>query len=130
MEVKNIILSSFILIVLDILWLYFFMGNQYSPMIKKIQGSNIKVKWYYAVGAYLLMIFALYYFVLRDINNDTKNKMRKALINGALLGLIIYGIYNFTAAAVISNWSHHIILFDILWGTFVFSISAFIGTLI
>ena len=38
-------------------------------------------------------------------------------------------IYDFTAAAVLKDWDIKLALLDILWGSFVFFISAYIGSL-
>ena len=43
MELKHKIASTLILLILDIIWIYFFMGPRYTTQIKQIQGSKMEV---------------------------------------------------------------------------------------
>ena len=45
---------------------------------------------------------------------------------GALLGFIVYGMYDLTNLAVLRGWTGKVVLLDTAWGTFVCAlISAF-----
>ena len=122
MKLKHILISTTTLLLLDILWIYFFMGNKYKIMIKNIQGSDMKVNIIYASIAYILMIIGLNYIVLPllDINNIT---FKNCMTTGFLFGIILYGVYDFTIGAVLNKWDMKLAVIDVIWGGFVYFMS-------
>ena len=58
------------------------------------------------------MIFAIYFFVIRI----SKNK-NEALINGLILGFVMYGIYDGTLYAVFPIKDYNTAFLDVTWGT-------------
>ena len=54
----------------------------------------------------------------------------QALIYGALLGLITYGIYDLTNFSIIKEYSLKITIIDIIWGTFLLGIVSFLTKII
>ena len=50
-----------------------------------------------------------------------------AALNGALLGLIAYGTYEFSNYAVLRDWSFEQVAVDTLWGGFLTGFSAWAG---
>ena len=124
-DLKYRVASSLILLVLDFMWLGGFMAPRYSVMIKDIQGSPMKANMLYAVCSYLLMIVGLQQFVLPNI--DFKNiNVRDCLKYGFVFGLVVYGVYDFTAGAVIKNWDMNLALVDVLWGGVVYFLSCYL----
>ena len=51
----------------------------------------------------------------------------KALLLGAVLGLVAYGTYDITNLSTLKGWSSQLALIDIAWGTALTSVSATIG---
>ena len=49
--IKYRVVSTLILLVLDLIWLKTYMGPRYNTMINKIQGSEMKVNNIYAFFA-------------------------------------------------------------------------------
>lgn len=125
MKLKHILVSTTTLLLLDMLWIYFFMGNKYKIMIKNIQGSDMKVNIIYASIAYILMIIGLNYIVLPllDINNIT---FKNCMSTGFLFGIILYGVYDFTIGAVLNKWDMKLAVIDVIWGGFVYFMSCYI----
>ena len=124
-ELKYRVVSSLILLVLDFMWLGGFMAPRYSVMIKNIQGSPMKANMLYAVLSYLLMILGLQQFVLPNL--DFKNiTVKDCLKYGFVFGLVVYGVYDFTAAVVFKNWDINLALIDILWGGVVYFLSCYL----
>jgi uncharacterized membrane protein len=132
MKIKNYITAAVILLVLDLLWLKIYMSGQYQTMVVNIQSKQMSVNIPSAIAAYSLMIFGLCWFVMQNIDEEAEvgEKARKSFLYGGLFGLMVYGIYNFTAAAVFKNWSSKTLVMDIIWGVIVYSLSAFIGSLV
>lgn len=123
---KNKIIASIVLLVFDALWISLFMGKQYQEFIPRIQGSNLKVNPAYTILSYALMITGLVIFVLPNISKE--NALQDSLKYGFTFGIVLYGVYDFTAAAVLTEWDIKTALLDILWGGIVFTVSSFIGT--
>ena len=123
---KNKIIASIVLLVFDALWISVFMGKQYQEFIPRIQGSNLKVNPAYTILSYALMITGLVIFVLPNISKE--NALQDSLKYGFTFGIVLYGVYDFTAAAVLTEWDIKTALLDILWGGIVFTVSSFIGT--
>lgn len=103
------------LLILDGLWLYFFMGSQYKKMIPEIQGSPMEVNKLSAVGAYIML-----YYLLKNI----VIKYKLSPFDSFLFGCAVFGVYDFTCGAVFKNWNFKLAVIDILWGGLLFAISA------
>lgn len=54
----------------------------------------------------------------------------QALINGAILGALAYGTYEFTSLAVMRDWSWEQVITDTLWGTVLTGVSVWAGVLV
>ena len=116
----EIIKPSLTMLILDFIWLTMFMSKRYKVMIKDIQGEELKVKMIYAALVYLLMIIGQQVYVKPLIKSK-----KDVLIYGGLFGLIVFGIYDLTAGAVIKKWDLKLAIIDILWGVFLFTVSSF-----
>ena len=121
---NKIVISTILLLVLDIIWIGGFMGGQYEGMIKKIQGSKMTVNLLYAVLTYILMIIGLQFFVISNIKEE--NMLMDSLKYGFLYGMILYGVYGLTAAAVIKDWDILVTVYDIIWGGTVYFLTAYL----
>jgi uncharacterized membrane protein len=82
--------------------------------------NNSKI--YYGLIAWILMAVVLSYFI---ISNNTLNNKEK-LMNAFILGICVYGIYNFTNMAILSKWTNQILIVDTLWGATLFTVVTFI----
>ena len=102
------------------------MKGAYERMIPTIQNRDMKVKPIFALCSYLLMVLGLIIFVNPNV---TDTKLQTSLLYGGMFGLVVYGVYDFTIAAVLTNWNISIAILDILWGIFVYSAAAYIGSM-
>lgn len=124
LELKHRITSSLILLILDFLWLGTYMGKKYSIMIPRIQGSKMEINMISAFFSYFLMIVGLNVFVLPNL--DIKNiTIKDCLKYGFLFGVVVYGVYDLTAGAVLKNWDMKLGLIDILWGGIVYFLACY-----
>ena len=121
---NKLIISSFLLLTLDMIWLKGYMGNEYRKMIRKIQGSDMQVNTVYAIMSYTLMIIGLNVFVIPNINKD--NLMMDSLKYGFLFGIVLYGVYDFTIGAVLQGWNFKLALIDVLWGGIVYFLASYL----
>lgn len=68
-----------------------------------------------AIGAYALMALGWSMIVVPAI--EKRDRIVSGAKMGALYGLVLYGIFNFTTGAMFDAWSWPIIARDTLWGT-------------
>jgi uncharacterized membrane protein len=61
-----------------------------------------------------VLAYAIYTFVIKS---GDINKSNDVIKNGALLGFIIYSVYDLTNYATLDKWTMHMTVMDILWGT-------------
>jgi len=80
-----------------------------------------------AVAFYLCYVAGAVYLVsLPALRADLPVQ---ALINGAILGALAYGTYEFTSYAVMRDWSLEQVVVDGLWGTALTGVSVWLGVL-
>lgn len=89
----------------------------WRKMITDIQGSDMEIRLFPAIGVYILMSFALHYFVI---------KQSRTVYDAALLGLVIYGVFDLTNAALFKKYKFLPALLDMVWGAILFGLSAYI----
>ena len=122
---NNYIISTIILLVLDIIWIQMFMKEKYNKQIYNIQKSKLVPKVNYALVAYILMVVGLNLFVIPHIRKGYE--LVDSLKYGFIFGIVLYGVYDFTCAAVFNNWDIQLAMIDVLWGGVVYFVSAYIG---
>ena len=113
--------SSLMLIALDAMWLYVFMGRRFMSMVARIQKKPTKIRGWAIIGAYALMVLGHLLFVLPHVKSALD-----ALRTGFLFGVIVYGIFELTNAAVFQDWDLRLAFVDIAWGGFVFAVAAWL----
>lgn len=100
-----------LLLILDFLWIGLVFKNYFSPMIFRVQGSDMEPKIIPAFIAYLLL-FGLSAVFLTRANN---------IYEAFLLGFCVYGVYDATNLATIKNWDPVLALMDTTWGGILFA---------
>lgn len=94
----------------------------YQKVVKSIQGKNTNQPFGLLAGvlAYTIMGLAWLFFAPPMIAHLQKTYRTSRLIAGSItgfmLGLTIYGVFNFTNHAMFDNWSWPIIARDMAWG--------------
>ena len=101
------IVPAFSMLFIDIIYLSNIGGPMFDKMVTKIQKEDMKLNIYGAIGAYILMILAIYKFIVME---------RKPPMDAFILGICIYGVFDFTNYAIFKNYSMMIGLLDMLWG--------------
>lgn len=110
------LLSAIILVLLDGLYLSM-IKNLYDKQIQTIQGSAMQINLVASFITYIFLIFGLNYFIIRKHKSPT---------DAAILGLVIYGVYEFTNLSILKKWSVFISLLDTAWGAILFGLTTFI----
>lgn len=99
---------------LDALWFGLVAGRFYRRHIGAIMADHLG--WPAAFAFYVLFGGGLLYFCVDPaLRGDS---VLLAAVNGAALGLVIYGTYDLTNLAVLADWDGKVALADVLWGVF------------
>ena len=114
------LLSAIILVLLDSIYLNI-IKTYYNNLIKSVQGENIQISYLPVAITYIFLIYALNYFIIRR---------NRSFQDAAILGVIIYGVYNFTNLSLLKNWSIIISIIDTMWGGVLFGLTTYIVELI
>ena len=110
------LLAAILFVVLDGFYLNF-VNDYFNSQVKKIQGTPIKINLIYTAITYVFLIFGLNYFIIQK---------HRPVKDAALLGLVIYGVYEFTNISLFSNWSLLTVIMDTTWGTILYSLTTFL----
>ncbi len=115
-----------VFIVIDLIWL----GVIGQGIYQKYLGPLLKkdVNWTAAIIFYLLFILGLLVFVVGPayLNED----ILEAFLMGGLLGLIMYATYDLTNLATLKDWPLPITLIDLIWGSFLGSLTSGVAVIL
>ena len=113
-----------LLVAIDVTYLIIIYGDYNRNYFQKYGGFGPHTTWY-GLCAWALIAFGINYFVLK--NSDTANS---AFLNGALFGLVLYGVYDFTNLATISTWTPEFAISDMIWGTVLCGFVSYISKIV
>lgn len=96
----------------------------YQNVIKTIQGHYTKRKQPFGLLAgalaYSIMGIAWLFFIPQATKylqaQYRLQRVAAGMIAGFMLGLAIYGVFNFTNYAMFDNWAGTILIRDLIWG--------------
>lgn len=113
--IKLAVLGGLAFMVLDGLWLGVLMKNFYrdqlAPIVRLANGG-ISPNWPAALVVYALLGTGIALFVI-----PRASTIPSAAAYGALFGLVVYGVYNFTNYSTLRQWPFVLTLADAAWGT-------------
>jgi uncharacterized membrane protein len=96
-----------IMLFLDSIYLSTIGGNLFGPMVNNIQNEKMTLNLHGAFIAYVLLLLVIYKFIIKE-----KRSPKEAFI----LGLCIYGIYDFTNMAIFKKYEYLPAIVDTIWG--------------
>lgn len=99
------------LITLDLIW---FAVSKYFKVYDDVVTKN-PINFFTAILSWLLICSA--------ISVQLPKSLTEAMIYGMLVGLVIYGVWNFTNHAIM-EWPIKTLICDTLWGMFVCSMAS------
>jgi uncharacterized membrane protein len=123
--VIQFLIALVVFTIIDLIWLGF-LGR---PLYQKYIGHLLKkdVNWTAAILFYFMFIGMLYYFVIQGLSDDN---LLVTVINGGLFGFAMYATYDLTNLATLEGWSLEITIIDLIWGTFLGSLTTLLSGLI
>ena len=92
-------------------------GKYYGSIVEKIQGSPAQVKYLPSAFVYIILVFALYYFVILP---------RRTITDAFLLGFSIYGVFELTTYSIFKKWPLTITILDTIWGGILFALTTWL----
>ena len=108
---------AIVLICIDFVYLSSF-GGKFVELIERIQYSKFNMNFIGVFGSYLLIVFALYYFIIKE---------KKSVFDAFVLGVVLYGVFDFTNIALFKKYDLVIALIDTLWGGILLASTTFIS---
>ena len=103
---RTYIVSAILLIVIDGIYLYH-IKNYFKRQIEDIQHTPLNINILSTIGVYVLLVIGLNYFIIQP---------NKGVQDAFLLGIVIYGVYEFTNSALFTKWKFLTVLMDTFWG--------------
>ena len=114
--IKKILISTIVLLILDFIYISVNM-NKFQEQVITIQRVIMQIKPVGVFICYVALIFALYFFILRN---------KRPVYEAFLLGLVIYTVYDSTNYAMFKKWSPSLAIMDALWGGILFALTTHI----
>lgn len=123
---KTLLSIAFAGALIDFVGFYYIVGpffkRELLPLLR-LSGDSVAPIWLPAILVYVTMAFLVVFFVLPKAGSTALS----ALLWGALMGLLVYGVYEFTNYALLKDWKLSVLVVDMLWGTFFGAVLSYIG---
>ena len=113
---KTFLLILVIMLLLDSVYLYL-TKSMFGELVAKIQRTAMQFRIEGAIIVYILLALGLYYFIV---------KPGLSAWEAGLLGLVIYGTFDFTNYAMLKNYDLKIAIMDTVWGSLLFALTTLI----
>lgn len=112
-------------LIIDAIWLTIMADALYRPLL----GDRLAPQFHLApaVAFYLIYIGGIVFFAVMPALAG--GGLAKAMLNGAVLGLVAYATYDLTNHATLRDWPLAVTLADISWGMAVTAAGASAGFL-
>lgn len=113
-------------LMVDAVWLSTMADALYRPLL----GDRLAPQFHLgaAVFFYLVYIAGVVFFAVMPALQG--GGLGKAMLNGAVLGIVAYATYDLTNQATLKDWPLAVTLADIPWGAFVTAVGASAGFLV
>jgi uncharacterized membrane protein len=130
MKLITLFLATMISVfILDMTWLGLIAKNIYAEnigMLLRKSGEAMTPIWWAALVVYVCITLGILFFVLPKAQGN----YLLALTGGAILGVVTYGIYDFTNYSILANWPWQITLIDFIWGIVLCGLSSLFANFI
>lgn len=117
------IATAIVFLGLDALWL----SKVALGMYRQELGSLLLERPNMPIAGAFYLLYVVGIVVLAITPALSEGGWIKALLLGAVLGLVAYGTYDITNLSTLKGWSTRLALIDIAWGTALTAVSATIG---
>ena len=122
LTIKLAVAGAVVFMVLDGVWLGLVMKNFYRDQlapIVRLGDGGIAPNWPAAFVVYALLGTGIALFVI-----PRTSTVSLAAAYGALFGLVVYGVYDFTNYSTLRQWPFVLTLADVAWGAAASAVAA------
>jgi len=122
LTIKLAVVGAVAFMVLDGIWLGLLMKNFYRDQmapIARLADGGFAPNWPAAFVVYILLGAGIALFVIPQAST-----VSSAAGYGALLGLVVYGVYDFTNYSTLRQWPFVLTLADTAWGALATALAA------
>jgi len=109
--IRGILHTFGILLIVDATYL-FATKDIFGKIVRDIQISSLELRIYSTLLCYFCLATIIYYFIIFK---------KESLTTSAILGALVYGVFDFTNHAIFKKWTLSIALMDIAWGAILFA---------
>lgn len=113
--------TAVIMLIIDMGWLTA-RAKYHNNIFRSIQGSELKLRIIPAILVYVLIPIAVMVFAVLP-----STEIETAALRGAFLGFCMYGVYDLTNYATLTNYTLEMTVTDMAWGTTICTIGAAVG---
>ena len=104
----------------DAVWLSL-TASQTRSVFAEIQKQPLSIRIVPAILVYVIMTYAIYWFAVMKSQTP-----QQAAVNGAGIGIAMYGVYDLTNYATLAHYPIQFAITDIIWGTTLCTLTAFL----
>ena len=121
----TLVFSIFIFSLLDLIWIKLVMLPLYENSLIEIllvdSTNQLTVRPVPSLLAYGLLVFSLWYFVIRPYHNTGSLNL---LLQAAIFGFCYYGCYALTCWSLFKGFHATLAIFDMCWGGCLYALSS------
>lgn len=130
---KQIIAATIVLVTMDLLWVGYFMAGFYQshlrPILNFVDGT-LSPRIVPVIITYITMILLVSFVATPLAKAYGHGSHLSTFLIGAFLGVIVYGLYNFTNLSLLKNWDYTLAIVDSLWGAVIFGVATLVVSLV
>ena len=115
-SIKQILAITILLPLFDFAYLYV-NRVQFQKLIESVQKRSLQLRLFPTAICYALMIFGIYYFIVRS---------HESILHAFLLGAYVIGVYDLTNYSTFIDWNWLVVIQDTIWGGVLFSLVTFL----
>jgi len=117
------LLTTVVFFAIDMVWLGFIAKTLYRKYLGALISDT--VNWTAAIIFYLIFIVGIFIFVISPAVE--KQSVVRAILLGAVFGLIAYATYDLTNFATLKGFPLNIVFIDLAWGAVLTAIASLAG---
>jgi len=114
--IKDLLILTIIFAIIDFIYLKL-MTKHFKILIFNIQKKELTLELIPTILCYIVLVFGLYYFIIKE---------KKHPFEAAILGWVIYLVYEFTNYAILDGWDLKTVMYDGIWGGVLFGITTYL----
>ncbi|NBX84846.1 MAG: DUF2177 family protein [Gammaproteobacteria bacterium] len=128
MMIIRILVSMVVMLGLDGLWIGVIARSSYYTAyghILNLHHGQLQPVWWAAALVYVLLLFGVHYYGFCML----KISWKQVVIQAAIFGWVVYGVYDFTCLALFKSWPIIMTCIDVVWGGVLCGLTAFLTLL-